>query len=345
MIRRLILVALVVFLTTGPAARAQEGASRSWCVSVWYPSSDQPGGKESILNNLDVVNEVNPFWYAANPDGSLALIDPGAENADDLAAWRAAGLRVVPTIAHSAYQAVGPDVRPAHIQTIVDLVERMNYDGIDIDYESFPLSTRDDFSTFIEDLAAQLHAKGRLISIAVHAKTDDQGTWEGAAAQDWTRLAPAVDVFRIMTYDYHNSVSKEPGPIGPPQWSKDVLAYAASVTDLGKVRLGLHFYGYLWQGGKVTPVAWTSVQRSIQSFKLTVERDPQDMEAYLKFKVTGLPAQTIYFADAAGIAYKLNLLLTAYPTLGGVAIWGIGGEDPGNWDVLRTYSTVKCSMK
>jgi hypothetical protein len=93
----------------------------------------------------------------------------------------------------------------------------------------------------------------------------------------------------------------------------------------------------------VTPIAWTTAQRPIQSFKLAIERDPQDMEARIDIRVTGLPKQTIYVADAEGIAYKLDLLLSAYPTLGGVAIWGIGGEDPANWDVLRTYSEPPCS--
>jgi hypothetical protein len=345
MIRRIILAALAMLLLSGTGAvQAQEGTERPWCVSVWYPSSDQPGGMDSILNNLDVIDEVNPFWYSANSDGTLGLL-PGAEDADELAAWRVAGLHVIPTIANASYLAIGPDIRAAHIQAIVDLVEQWDYEGIDIDYESFPLSTRDDFSTFIEELAVQLHDRRRLLSIAVHAKTDDPGTWEGPAAQDWTRLAPAVDIFRLMTYDYHSRSSKEPGPIGPPLWSQDVLAYAASLTDLGKVRLGVHFYGYVWQRGRVTTTSWASVQRSVESFKLPIERDPADMEARIDIKVTGLPAQTVYVADAEGIAYKLDLLRAAYPELGGLAIWGLSGEDPANWEVLRAYSAAECNMQ
>lgn len=336
---------LIALLASPWIVSGQTQPPESWCVSVWYPSSEHPAGLDSITAHSDVIDEVNPFWYAAAADGTIAL-HPGAEDADKLAAWRAAGLLILPTIANASPLAISDlQTRAAHIAQIVVLVERMDYDGIDIDYEEFPLSTRDAFSDFIESLAEQLHANGRLLSIAVHAKTTDNPGWEGAAAQDWARLAPAVDIFRIMTYDYHSRASRDPGPIGPPGWSSEVLAYAATVTDLGKVRLGLHFYGYRWQRGSVATVTWESMQRSVESFGLTVVRDPADMEAWLYLKTTGLPAQTIYAADSVGLAHKLDLVLSTYPELGGVAIWGLGGEDPANWDVLRQVRPAECNLK
>jgi len=323
------------------SAQAQDTPAQSWCVSVWYPSSEHPGGYDSILNNLDIIDEVNPFWYAANADG-LLLLHTGAEDAQKLSAWRAAGLRIVPTIANASPLAISDETRAQHIEHIVALVKRMGYDGIDIDYEEFPLSTRDDFSLFIETLAARLHAEGRTLSIAVHAKTEDIPAWEGAAAQDWARLAAAVDNIRIMTYDYHSRSSREAGPIGPPEWAAEVLSYAATVTDLAKVRLGVHFYGYRWQRGSVAPVTWESAQRAIVAYHLTVERDPADMEPWVTIAQRGLPKQTIYFADAVALDYKLSRLLEQFPSLGGVAIWGLGGEDPANWDILRRYERDPC---
>lgn len=339
-----LLVSLLALLSAPlQDTQAQDTPARSWCVSVWYPSSEHPGGYDSILNNLDVIDEVNPFWYAANADGTL-LVHAGAEDAEKLAAWRAAGLRVVPTIANASPLAISdPQTRAYHVDAIVALVTRMGYDGIDIDYEEFPLSTRDDFSLFIETLGERLHANGRLLSIAVHAKTTDRPSWEGATAQDWARLAAAVDVFRIMTYDYHSRASREPGPIGPLEWAADVLAYAATITDLSKVRLGLHFYGYRWQRGSVAPVTWESVQRAVSAYNLTVERDPASQEAWVTIAQRGLPKQTIYVADAVALDYKLSRLLAQFPDLGGAAIWGLGGEDPANWDILRRYERGPCA--
>lgn len=344
---KLLIVAVVLIWVVVPWARsdAQAPQPQSWCVSVWYPSSEHPGGYDSILNNIDVIHEVNPFWYSPTPDGDLN-VGQNAEDPAKLAAWRDANLLILPTIVsfHMSAMIEDPDVRARHIENIVDLVERMDYDGIDIDYESFGLHTRDDFSAFIEDLAVALHANDRLLSMAVHAKTADSTTWwEGAAAQDWNQLAPAVDVFRIMTYDYHGGTS-EPGPIGPPVWSSEVLDYAASIVPLEKVRLGLHFYGYSWRRSDAVPVPWESVNRWVEQFDLTIERDPADMEAQMTFKVQGLPRQTVVVADAESLAFKLAMIRETHPTLGGVAIWGLGGEDPENWGVLQDYLVAECSQ-
>lgn len=342
LISLLLVAASVVPLHVAAQDGAPEQSAARWCVSVWYPSSDHPGGYNTLMAHLAQIDEVNPFWYAASVDGTL-LIHTGAEDAVKLAAWREAGVQVLPTIANASPLAImDPQTRAFHVAQIVDLVERWDYDGIDIDYESFPLNTRDPFTDFIERLAEALHANGRVLSVTVHAKSDDLNAWESAAAQDWNWLAAAVDIFRIMTYDYHNRASREPGPVGPPDWVADVLQYASSVTPLDKVRVGLHFYGYRWQRGDVAPVTWESVQHTIDSFDLTVERDPADMEAFVDFKVTGLPRQTIYYADSVGIAFKLDALLADFPTLGGVAIWGLGGEDPANWDILAQVRHSAC---
>ncbi|MCQ3932916.1 MAG: hypothetical protein DPW16_20900 [Chloroflexi bacterium] len=346
MIRALLLTSLifVILLSVGGSSRAQD-PEPSWCVSVWYPSSEEPTGMDSIMNNLDVIDTVHPFWYNGLADGTI-LPTAVAEDADQLAAWREVGLKIIPSIRDGGFsQSIhDPAIREKHINEIIALIERMDYDGIDADYESFQLATRDNFSLFIEDLATALHAKGYLLTIAVHAKTDDAGMSEGAAAQDWARIAAAVDVFQIMTYDYHNSAG-EAGPIGPPQWSYDVIAYAATITDLSKVRLGLHFYGLSWKrGNRAVSIPYSSVQRSIEAFDLAFTRDPADMEARLDFKAPGLPAQTIYVADAIGLEYKLDLIMEEFPELGGVAIWGIGGEDPANWGIIRDMQPASCKQ-
>lgn len=335
----LFLAALLPFF----AVWAQAETPASWCIAVWYPSSEHPGGYDSLMNHVDLINVVHPFWYSPRPDGTL-LAHGGAEDAQQLAAWRAAGLRIMPSVFAGLSGVIEtPERRRGHIAEIIALVERMDYDGIDIDYEGFGLHTREAFSLFIEDLAAALHAQGRLISIAVHPKTSAEGTSEATAAQDWTRIAPAVDVMNIMTYDYTGRI-QPPGPIAPADWVMDVLAYAEMVTDLGKVRMGVPFYGYTWVRGSppATATTWESVQRLITAFQPVVMRDPVGMEASVEVRGRGLPRQYIAFADAAALRYKLEQAFIRFPALGGVAVWGLGGEDPANWDVLSELRPAAC---
>ncbi len=332
----ILFIVLITLLMPGQSVSTQADDNQ-WCVSVWYPSSAEPTGYDSLMDNIDVIDEVNPFWYAPGLDGTLLLLD-GAEDTEKLTAWRTAGVKIVPTIASFGTSIMIEDetVRAVHIATIAARVEAMDYDGIDIDYEGFALDTRDAFSAFIEGLAAALHANQHILSVTVHAKTAAVSQWDAATAQDWPRLAAAADIFRIMTYDYHNRAS-DAGPIAPALWVLDVLAYAATTTDLQKVRMGLHFYGLSWgRGSNVAVVSWTAVQQWIQSFELEIQRDPDDMEAMFELSARGLPRQTIYIADAVSLEFKLEQVLAAYPELGGVSIWGLGGEDPENWNILRS---------
>jgi len=68
------------------------------------------------------------------------------------------------------------------------------------------------------------------------------------------------------------------------------------------------------------------------------------MEAHFTFKPKGLPRKTVYFADSTGIEYKLQRVLNKFPDLGGVAIWGIGGEDSANWNVLPPARQPNCNL-
>jgi len=336
----------IVPLQSAATPESTTDAASNWCVSVWYPSSDAPGGLDSIQHNAPMINVVNAFWYVPLPDGTIQTQNSDAANDALITHWRSEGLLVIPTIYGNTWQMLtDPAVRASHIDQIVALVNAKHYDGIDIDYESFPVATRDPFSDFIESLSAKLHADHKLLTIAVHPKTTDAGTWYGAAAQDWTRLAPAVDVFNIMTYDYTDR-NQPPGPISPPLWVHDVLTYAATITDLRKVRMGLPFYGYSWlrDNPPAMTTTWDSAQRLINSFHPDVVRDPADMEAHIEVKARGLPKQAVYFADSVGIEYKLNQILHDFPSLGGVAIWGIGGEDPADWDVLRAAHQSNCNL-
>ena len=63
-----------------------------------------------------------------------------------------------------------------------------------------------------------------------------------------------------------------------------------------------------------------------------------------KFSVTnparpGSPTTTagipLYFTDAQALDERLAYVLARHPQLAGIAIWRLGGEDPGNWAVIR----------
>jgi spore germination protein len=321
---------------TPPQATATQPAeaARQLAVSIWAPVAGFLE-QQTIQQNADLLDEINFFWYTLGAGGS---IDGGIMAAEAVQAARDAGLRVVPSIVNGGFDAQrvslvvnDPARRTQHIQDILALIDANGYDGIDIDYESLNPADRDPFSLFIEELAAALHAEGKWLSIAVHAKTDDAGAWSGAAAQDWARLGAAVDAFKIMTYDFHNGAS-EAGPIAPLDWVDAVLSYAATVVPPEKTWMGIPVYGYNWTGSAAQSLNWRKAMQLAEQQGAQPQRDPASGELWFSFSDG---QHTVWFNDGETMAGRLALLAEKHPTVAGIAIWPLGGEDPANWTAIH----------
>jgi spore germination protein YaaH len=317
-----------------PAPDQPAEAARQLDVSIWAPVAGFLE-QQTLQQNADVLDEVNFFWYTLGVDGG---IEGGVMASQAVQAARDAGLRIVPSIVNGGFDAQrvslvvnDPARRAQHIADILALVRANDYDGIDIDYESLNPEDRDAFSLFIEELALALHEEGKLLSIAVHAKTDDAGAWGGARAQDWARLGAAVDSFKIMTYDFHNGAS-EAGPIAPLDWVDQVLSYAATVVPPEKTSMGVPVYGYNWTGSRAQSLNWRQSLQLAEQQGVQGQRDPASGELTFSYDDG---RHTVWFNDGETLAGRLALLRDKHPTVAGIAIWPLGGEDPANWTAIR----------
>lgn len=329
-------------LVLSVAAAATPAFAESWCVAVWHPSSEHPHGAATVTANLDVIDIVYPFWFTPAGDGTL-LSQAGSNWEAQVAQWRAGGALVMPSVFSTLSSYLQEPQLTAHIAEILALAEEHDFDGIDIDYEMFPLATRDAFSSFIERLAEGLHAQGRLLAVTVHAKTDDEQAFESARAQDWPSLAAAADIFNVMTYDWTNR-NEPPGPIAPISWVGDVVQHALTHMEAGKLGVGLPFYGYSWRRGRPPAHAttWEAAERMVTQFGLAPVREPDSQELQIELDVTGLPRQDVTISDALTLEARLGALPSG---VGGVAIWGVGGEDPENWRVLAERRPAECNLE
>jgi spore germination protein YaaH len=306
-------------------------------ISAWLPDSFDSVNRASFEANADILDEVSPFWYATNSRGDLLHgSDARDETLVELA--HSKNVLVIPTVHNiqitDPVPALlrNPERRARHIRNIVDEVLEHNYDGFDIDYELLDSSLRDEYSAFITDLAAALHEQGKLLTIAVHAKTSDYGGLGGF--QDWVVLGQAVDRLRIMTYDYHWR-GGGPGPVAPVYWVQSVAEYAKSVVDPAKVVIGVPFYGYNWpSGGDATPQTWDAINNLIQSYGLTVNLAESDANGPIQENWITYRGRKVWFATSRSLHAKLALVQQM--DLAGIAIWRLGGEDPQNWQVIRT---------
>lgn len=302
-------------------------------VTIWAPYAGFLEQK-TLVDNAGLIDEVNFVWHQLTADGEIV---GDVQSPEAMAAARAAGLRIVPSIQNADFSRDSvaaiihdPARRARHVQELARLVEDNGYDGLDLDYENLAAEDRANFTLLVEELAAALHANEKLLSIAVHPKEDDGGTWGGPAAQDWARLGAAVDEFKIMTYDYHWSTS-EAGPVAPLEWVDRVLGYAAAVVPPEKTYLGIPFYGYDWSGAAGQGLNWQQATKIARQNDATVQRDPSSSEAWFRYDGG---RHTVYFNDAETLRQRLQSACARHPGLAGIAIWSLGGEDPENWAAL-----------
>ena len=302
-------------------------------------------GTADVLAHRSAVNEVSPWMYGLGADGQVQL-DAGlnrATVASSLTQLRASGLPLVPTLANINHQGSwsypnvsrvlhDPATTRRNIAAITALVVRQHYAGIDIDYENLHAADRAAFTSFVTRLAAALHARGKILSVALFAKASNAGYAPRNVAQDYAALGRVADQVRLMGYDYHWATSP-PGPVAPAGWIRQVLAYAKTQIPAAKIILGLPQYGYDWSGGYGRSITWAqAVQLARQpSARRHYSRSAQ--APWFTYTARSGRRHTVWFEDAESTRAKLALAQGS--GIGGVYLWMYGNGDPATWPALR----------
>ena len=249
----------------------------------WVPYYSMKTALPDVLNNIDLIKEVMPFWYTLKFDGKAkatvvtdlyAPANPSVPISEPLTAMRNAGLSIIPTITDGTDKLVlagllkNPTSRTQVVSAIMNLVRTNNYDGIDIDFEGFAFvdgnttwtSTAPSWVAFIKELSIALRAEKKLLSVSTPYVLNPTEAQKGYFVYAWAAIASSIDKLRIMTYDY--SVSKV-GPLGPITWAERTVQYAVSIMPASKVFVGVPGYGRDWVTA-VTGVCPANVVNSVK---------------------------------------------------------------------------------
>lgn len=275
---------------------------------------------------------------------------------------RAQGLRVDVTFtlfSGSGIEALcaSPENRARAITTMVDAMEAGGADGVNVDFEGVESSTRDNFTTFIRELRAELTRRGHAgAGIAIAGPAVDY-----SAAFDLGALAEEIDVYFIMGYGYHWGRSSKPGPVGQlrvadtwrPHLSISMERTLAHYTALvpgaarAKIILGVPYYGYDWPAASGELGAATTGSGSSRTYaaarrELAAGRerlfDAESENAWYTYVAgDGVTHQT-WYDDEESLAGKYQLVQEQGI---GVGMWALGYDEdhPELWDTLDAYFT------
>ena len=339
-------------------------------ISAWAPYWVLPDAVASVTAHGGALHELSPFWYSAKGATTIAFDAPVNEQPQALiAAARERGALVLPSIVDAMPEGgmagvlADPDTRAQHVATIVDLVATGGFDGIDIDYEHFAFvdsrstwpTTRPLWVAFITELADELHADGKLLTVSIppiydSERNGDSGYW----VYDYAAIGKVVDRIRIMGYDY--SVS-EPGPIAPVDWVRDaVRAAKAAVDDDDKLVLGVPLYGRNWvvattgtcpeSAEGTTPVTQRSVSELAARRGATPVHDPATAEASFRYQlevseggVTCTQTRQVHYVDDVGALARVDV--AREERIGGVAFWALGFDSDATWAAVTPFARAR----
>ncbi|MDQ3856663.1 MAG: glycosyl hydrolase family 18 protein [Chloroflexota bacterium] len=316
----LILVILLVPLGYIPSAKAAMGVR--WGYYVGY---DRTTSLPSLRAHVRDLTHVAP-WYGYYIDSSADLVGSGDPQVTDLI--RSAGAKVLPMVQNRARYAdfhrliSAATTRAKMVSAISGMVTAGGYHGVHIDFEGLNATDRPYLTSFVAELYDALHSRGKLLTMALPAKSYDATTgWAGA--YDYARLAPHADLFVIMAYDYH-SASSSPGPIAPVSWVRECATYALSQLGRNKLVVGLPLYGYDWDttsGGKATSVKYPDVARLVSLYGATLGYDSVSQSATAAYTKEG-HSHRVWYENARSFDSKLAAVRGVGAA--GVGVWRLG---------------------
>lgn len=313
----------------------------------WIPNWDFQDGFKSLKNNHELFTSISPVWYELNENGSLKSLKP-YNMTEFLSYCREKNIRVIPSIAMFDWKLFSKvlnnkDAFDRHIKSIINEIDKYNYDGIDIDYESTQLADKELFFQFLSELSAKLKSRNKIFSFAVLSQWGDNVIYpslkETRRVQEWSRMNQYIDEFRIMTYDYTGQSSPIPGPIAPINWVEKVIQYAVTQIPREKIWIGIHLYSFEWKNKEYDPnfdtleVVPSSTRASSYTYSTILKKlnikgatnkyYPEIAESVLTYPCSGGKC-TLVYQSPEGIAAR-RLLVSEYG-LAGVAYWRIGED-------------------
>ncbi len=229
------------------------------------------------------------------------------------------------------------------IDNLLSQVQLGNADGVNIDFESFPVSQRNNMVTFITELTEIFHTAipGSQVTLAM-PPVDWSNAW------DYNALASISDGLFIMGYNYHYSGSSNTGPNSPLSgpgytltWTVlDYLNKTNFQTD--KLILGIPYYGFEWPSaseasgattnGIGVPKFYSEIEGLAQSYGKLWHSTSQT--PWYHYNNNGWNQG--WYDDSLSLSLKYDFAV--FNDLKGIGIWALGYDDgrPELWDLLHT---------
>ena len=302
--------------------------------------------------NYDLLTTIAYFSAETNSTGDLTNLH-GWPATDLINKAHANGVEVVLTVtlfdksdietllSHNSY-------RDRLIKNLLYEVNRAGADGVNIDFESFPESQKNNLVSFVKNLRKSLRDSipNAQVTLATPA-VDWSNAW------DFNALATESDGLFIMGYDYHWKGSTTTGPVAPLTGGSynitNTVNTYLSITNnnYDKLILGNPYYGYEWpsnggdKGASTTNDGTAVIFSTAESKALSYGKlwDSDSQTPWYRYQNPSW-FQT-WYDDSLSLSNKYDFVISK--KLGGVGIWALGYDEGYDelWNALKEKMGAK----
>ena len=331
--------ALLSLLALGSAAcgraRFLPGTAAPLQVLVFYDGQiGKPTSSmlQMLSANRSAIWELAPLWYAVQPDGSVkSTTQPSVMNFA-----HTHNIKLMPLVVNGQSTSSfllnagtctsGPCA--AAVSNLAAIVQKENYDGLNIDFELLKRAARPGLVAFVNQLHQKLRPMGKTLTVDIIPAGSQR---QADGPYNYPALAKDSDEIVLMTYDHHDNTSK-PGPIAPMSWVTKCVNEALHLgVSPAHLVLGLADYGYEWptSGGRGHTVGLNGVDAMIARMHIKVARTADGSPHF----TYGGGSHVVWYEDQVSIVPKIKLARQDH--LKALALWMAGYETPAYWKALR----------
>lgn len=308
---------------------------------VWDYYSEYAKAPNRSGTTIDGVNVVSPSFFSLVSNGNGKIFSNVGTNGINYINWaKQNNYKVWAMVSNNSYKDTTSVILNSYtlrtnlINSIVDLANQYNLDGINIDFENMNESDKDMFSRFIIELKPKLQEAGKVLSVDVTAP-DGGGSW--SMCYNRNVIGDVADYIVFMAYDQYGSTSAKEGTTAGFNWVETNLKKFIDREEIKskKIILGIPLYTRLWteKDGKVTSkIVNMKAVNDVLPKDVTKNWNDELKQNYVEYAKDGATYK-MWIEDEESIRAKVSLV--SQYNLAGTAAWAKDRENKEIWTVIK----------